>query len=124
MFLLRYRDPTRYGAWLDYYEARRHPDGAGIILAHALNYLMDAGHGFEDESVDPDRPVAEGPSPLAGAAARSRRKGFTEEMHKVMDAIEAQRETWDMAEADVQDRRDPLTALRPLDRSRSGRGVP
>jgi hypothetical protein len=30
MFLLRYRDPVRYGAWLDGYEARRHPDGAAM----------------------------------------------------------------------------------------------
>ncbi len=124
MFLLRYRDPTRYGAWLDDYEARRHPDGAGIILAHALNYLMDAAHGFVDEHADPDRPVAEGPPPSASAPARNRRKGFTEEMHQLMDKIEAHCEAQDAAAPEAQDMRDPLTALRPLDRPRSGFSVP
>ena len=62
MFLLRYRDPTRYGAWLDAMEARRHPDGPGITLAFALNQLLDRAYECpfgEDE--DPDRPLAEGP---------------------------------------------------------------
>ena len=66
-FLLRYRDPVRYGAWRDGYEARRHPDGAGIVLANALNILMDAGHGV-DPPVDRDgieRPLEEGPVPAA-----------------------------------------------------------
>ncbi|HET7709243.1 MAG TPA: hypothetical protein VFK50_06895 [Sphingomicrobium sp.] len=45
MFLLRYRDPVRYGAWLDGMEARRHPDGAAIVLANALNVLLDRLHG-------------------------------------------------------------------------------
>ena len=124
MFLLRYRDPTRYGAWLDFYEARRHPDGPGITLAHALNCLMDAAHGFEDDSADPDRPLAEGPPPADSGPAAPRRHGFTEDMHRLMDVIEANREALETAAPDVQDRRDPLTALRPLDRSRSGLGVP
>ena len=124
MFLLRYRDPTRYGAWLDFYEARRHPDGPGITLAYALNYLMDEAYGFADEHADPDRPVAEGPPPAASAAARSRRKGYTEGMHQIMDAIEAHREAEAAATPEAQDMRDPLTALRPLARSRSRRGVP
>jgi hypothetical protein len=124
MFLLRYRDPSRYGAWLDSYEARRHPDGPGIMLAHALNSLMDACHGFEDERADPERPVAEGPPPSASAAARNRRQGFTEDMHHIMDAIEAGLEAEDAAAPEAQDMRDPLTALRPLDRSRSGFRVP
>jgi hypothetical protein len=62
MFLLRYRDPVRYGAWLDSMEARRHPDGAGIFLAHALNAVLDAGHGAAP--ADPARPLAEGPPPF------------------------------------------------------------
>ncbi len=45
MFLLRYRDPTRYGAWLDAMEARRHPDGAALVLAHALNTVLDSAYG-------------------------------------------------------------------------------
>jgi hypothetical protein len=78
MFLLRYRDPVHYGAWLDTYEARRHPDGAGIVLAHALNAVMDEAHGCDPAELDPEpvddygdlldpdpdappRPLAEGP---------------------------------------------------------------
>lgn len=37
MFILRYRDPVRYGAWLDQMEARRHPDGAALTLAEATD---------------------------------------------------------------------------------------
>jgi hypothetical protein len=68
LFLLRYRDPTRYGAWLDKMEARRHPDGAGIVLAHALNSVMDAAHGVppadgSDGGGDQlGRALSEGPS--------------------------------------------------------------
>jgi hypothetical protein len=74
MFLLRYRDPVRYGAWLDGYEARRHPDGTGIVLAHALNSVLDAAHGQEavvkaptqDAAGDPiTGPHAVPPSPTA-----------------------------------------------------------
>ena len=43
-FMLRYRDPVRYGRWLDHYQARRHPDGAGIALARALNEVTDAAY--------------------------------------------------------------------------------
>jgi hypothetical protein len=79
MFLLRYRDPVRYGAWLDSMEARRHPDGAAVVLANALNVVFDRAHGvFPDPpAVDPDSgdpadpfemvepPLADGPSPPA-----------------------------------------------------------
>jgi len=41
MFLLRYRDPVRYGAWLDRTEARRHPDGAALGLALAVDRIPD-----------------------------------------------------------------------------------
>ena len=55
MFLLRTRDPVRYGRWLDGMEARRHPDGAGLVLAHALNAVVDAGYGAGDGDGDEDR---------------------------------------------------------------------
>jgi len=55
MFLLRYRDPVRYGAWNDAMEARRHPDGAGIVLAHALNSVLNAAHGVRTgAAAEPD----------------------------------------------------------------------
>lgn len=41
MFLLRYRDPVRYGAWLDRRDFTRHPDGAAIQLAQLVNHVVD-----------------------------------------------------------------------------------
>ncbi|MFZ5747040.1 MAG: hypothetical protein ACOY45_05205 [Pseudomonadota bacterium] len=46
MFLLRYRDPTRYGAWLDRMEAHRQPDAA----AQAFDRL--ARDAVEDARAD------------------------------------------------------------------------
>lgn len=65
-FLLRYRDPVRYGRWLDGYEARRHPDGAGITLAHALNAVTGAAYGAQDYDLAPD--VEEGDGDAADDA--------------------------------------------------------
>lgn len=42
MFLLRYRDPTRYGKWLDRMEASRHPEGPTTILTYRLGRLLRA----------------------------------------------------------------------------------
>ncbi|MDB5719264.1 MAG: hypothetical protein JWM38_2691, partial [Sphingomonas bacterium] len=47
MFLLRYRDPQRYGAWLDGMEARRHPDGAALTLAQAVERVADEAYAAE-----------------------------------------------------------------------------
>lgn len=41
MFLLRYRDPLRYGAWLDDMRYQRHPDGAAIALSKMINRVED-----------------------------------------------------------------------------------
>ena len=117
-FLLRYRDPVRYGAWRDSYEARRHPDGAGIVLANALNILMDAGHGV-DPPVDRDGvelPLEEGPAPAAeievdwdskypddDAELRELRKAFRDFGRQSDEPIDDEQADW----------RDPLTAFRP-----------
>jgi hypothetical protein len=61
MFLLRYRDPVRYGAWNDGMEARRHPDGAGIFFAHALNAVLDAAYSPRpDTGFAPPAAIAHG----------------------------------------------------------------
>ncbi len=39
MFLLRYRDPVRYGAWHDRTRAERSPDAAAITLSKAVHQL-------------------------------------------------------------------------------------
>jgi hypothetical protein len=132
MFLLRYRDPTRYGAWLDRYEARRHPDGPGITLAYALNRLMDEAYGAVDPA-DEDRPLAEGP-PMDGfhedqelARQEAVMANWSEDARENGRAIYRHlRELREKPPEDptVQDMRDPLTVHRPLSRSRCGRDVP
>ena len=37
MFLLRYRDPVRYGAWTDRWRAERAPEDAAVVLADAVD---------------------------------------------------------------------------------------
>jgi len=44
MFLLRYRDPVRYGAWRDGTVAEQHPEVPAVLLSKAVNRVMeDAG---------------------------------------------------------------------------------
>ena len=40
MFMLRYRAPTRYGAWRDQMISQRAPDGAAHLLAQAMDHMM------------------------------------------------------------------------------------
>lgn len=40
MFLLRYRNPTRYGRWLDRMEARQHAEGPAMILAYRIGRVL------------------------------------------------------------------------------------
>lgn len=46
MWLLRYRDPVRYGKYLDRVEFRRHPDGAALTLLDRLLELWDDACGL------------------------------------------------------------------------------
>ncbi|MGN6279865.1 MAG: hypothetical protein ACTHM8_14235 [Sphingomonas sp.] len=63
MFILRYRDPARYGAWLDGMIATRHPDGAAIQLAKLVDRARDDAEAFEDGRPRPKhKPIFLGPS--------------------------------------------------------------
>lgn len=42
MFLLRYRDPVRYGRWQDRVEARQHPEGPIAILSYRIGRMLRA----------------------------------------------------------------------------------
>lgn len=42
MFLLRYRNPTRFGKWLDGMQAVQHPEAQGVLLARAKNMLEES----------------------------------------------------------------------------------
>lgn len=41
IFLLRTRDPTRYGVWRDAMRAEQHPDGPAMLLAYAVDRLAE-----------------------------------------------------------------------------------
>ena len=45
MFLLRYRDPTTYGKWLDHRTAHQHPDGPALMRSRAV-------HQAESDAMD------------------------------------------------------------------------
>jgi hypothetical protein len=51
MFLLRYRDPVRFGRWLDRREARQHQDGRTAILFLRLARLVRAAWRAFDAAV-------------------------------------------------------------------------
>ena len=118
MFLLRYRDPVRYGAWLDSMEARRHPDGPGIVLAHALNRVLDAGFGVEDEPAESDpaalpRALDQGPPPRPPEPPPY---DGPEELRQLFEGIHAAGgppPEDDGSDPTVADWRNPLTARRP-----------
>jgi hypothetical protein len=57
MWLLRYRDPTRYGKWLDRREFRRAPDGAAITLLNRLLELWYDALGLLKSRRSPVGPV-------------------------------------------------------------------
>lgn len=52
MFLLRYRDPARYGKWLDRLETRQHQDGPAIILAFRIGRMVRAAWRAFDAALD------------------------------------------------------------------------
>ncbi len=42
MFLLRYRDPTRHGKWLDRSEWHQHPEGPTVLLGYRIGRMLRA----------------------------------------------------------------------------------
>jgi len=114
-FLLRYRDPVRYGAWRDSYEARRHPDGAAIVLANALAILIDAGHGVPPpvgrDGVE--LPLDEGPAPAPAIEPADDSLLATPELRQLRDKLWNTNRQRDDPDDETGDWRDPLTALRP-----------
>ncbi len=58
MFLLRYRDPVRYGRWLDRVEMRRHEDGPVAILSYRIGRMLRAAWRLFDAAFE-GRPAPE-----------------------------------------------------------------
>jgi hypothetical protein len=52
MFLLRYRDPVRYGKWLDTMDARQHPEGPVLLFVYRLGRLLRAAWGAFEAALD------------------------------------------------------------------------
>ncbi len=57
MFLLRYRDPTRYGAWIDGCRAERAPDGAAAALAAGTDAMVEDARAVATGARPPERPI-------------------------------------------------------------------
>lgn len=55
-FILRRRDPVRFGDWRDGREAVQHFDGPALILARMLNLTEDAAHRGDQETGTPAFP--------------------------------------------------------------------
>jgi hypothetical protein len=51
MFLLRYRDPVRYGRWVDRMEVRRHEDGPATILTFRIGRMLKAAWRLFDAAL-------------------------------------------------------------------------
>jgi len=61
MFLLRYRDPSRYGKWLDRQDLYQHPEGPFAIFSYRLGRMLRvAVRAFEAALADKPAPVPEG----------------------------------------------------------------
>src|SRR4029453_5265148 len=95
MFMLRYRDPQHYGAWLDQYAAEQHPDGPAILLSKAVNRVALDAFAAEAGERPPRHP------PFATArivdeeereARREQRREAAEEARERARILQAQRE--------------------------------
>lgn len=94
-FLLRYRDPVRYGKWRDDVESRQHPDAGALRLTRAVKHLrLDA---VSDELGQPRPKVPL----LPGAAHLDRATVEQEEQEKRDRRAEAETLARHIAESDA-----------------------
>ena len=79
MFLLRYRDPSRYGKWIDRAEGAAHQDGPALVLGYRIVRMLRAGwRAFDaafrgEEAPQPEAEVF-GLSPEKARKARKPKK--------------------------------------------------
>lgn len=81
MFILRYRDPPRYGRWIDRMEADRQPDAAAIRLTHELNHVLEEAMARAFGEQPPPRRSAP-LSRIVPAAERERQEAEDAERHE------------------------------------------
>ena len=85
MFILRYRDPKRYGAWLDGYAVEQHPDGPALLLNRALDRAMFDAISDAAGRLPPKHP----PYPFTRIVSEDEQE---ERRQARLDAIERRRE--------------------------------
>lgn len=69
MFLLRYRDPVRYGRWLDRMDARQHQDGPSAILSFRIGRMVRAAWLAFDAALRGEPAPPPAPEPVDRGAA-------------------------------------------------------
>lgn len=69
MWLLRHRQPERFGKWMDRTDFERHPDGAALELAHRTLDVVLQAHKHLDEDEAPARTSERGRPERPGDAA-------------------------------------------------------
>jgi hypothetical protein len=52
MFMLRYRDPVRYGKWIDMKETQRHQDGPLLLLSYRIGRMLRVAWGAFEAALD------------------------------------------------------------------------
>ena len=97
MFILRYRDPQRYGAWLDHCSAEQHPDGRALLLSRALDRV--AQDAFAEEAGD--FPPRHSPFPTTRVLDEEEQE---ERRRRRREAAERQRERAEMRRAELEER--------------------
>lgn len=96
MFLLRYRDPQRYGAWLDQHVVTQHPDGPAILLNKAIHRVALDAHAEAAGEPPPRHP------PFATARIVDDDE-LEERRRQLRDAAEEARERARIARLDRED---------------------
>ena len=74
MFLLRYRDPLRYGAWLDGMRYQRHPDGAAIALSKMTDRVEEDAEAEQAGVPKPRHPPLYAIDVVSDAVAEERQE--------------------------------------------------
>ena len=101
MFLLRYRDPVRYGAWLDQCRAERAPDAAAIELAKMTGAVEADAYARDAGDPPPRWQHRYQPARFVGEAEQAAREERAEAMREAQEE-RRERERWD-AQIDAED---------------------
>ena len=102
MFILRYRDPQRYGAWLDHCSAEQHPDGPALLLSRALDRVAQDAFAEEAGDFPPRHP----PFPTTRVLDEEEQE---QHRQRRREAAERQRERAELRRAEVEEEEYPAS---------------